>query len=136
MKVPLRSLTTSAAFLAAASFFSGAIARADDHVLPLSELRDTLTQSSAQRASDRAAIGQFFSDPRVRDTLKHAGLDADKVGRQASLLSDDEQARLAARVRAADRKISGGELKDAQVTLIIMAVAAFCFLSVLVLAFK
>ena len=122
--------------LAVAVLFSGTALRADDHVLPLSELHDAISQASATREANRAAIDHFFSEPRVETTLKNAGIDVRQVQRQAALLSDEEQARLAAKVRDANRQIAGGELKDSQVTLIIMAIALFAFLAVLVLAFK
>src|SRR5258707_1255458 len=89
-------------------------ARADDHVLPLSELHDAISQSSATRAANRAAIDRFFSEPRVETSLKNAGIDATQLRRGAALLSDEEQARLAVSVRSAQSEIAGGALKDSQ----------------------
>jgi hypothetical protein len=72
----------------------------------------------------------------VENTLKNAGIDPRQVQRQATLLSDEDQARLAAKVRSTEQQIAGGELKDSQVSLIILAVTLFAFTAVLVLAFK
>lgn len=124
------------ALVTAAAVLCASAVRADDHVVPLSDLHNAIAQSSTQRDANRAAIDHFFSQPRVRATLKDAGIDAAQVQRQALLLSDEEQSQLAARARAADAQISGGELKDSQVTLIILSVTLFAFLAVLVLAFK
>jgi len=129
------SIIPQIALLLVALLFNG-VAKADDHVLPISELRGAVLQASADRSADRSAIDQFFSEPRVKNTLKNAGFDAEKIQRQAMLLSDQEQSRLAARVRAANQQISAGELKDQQITLIILAVTLFAFTAVLVLAFK
>lgn len=135
MKKLFRSTKPFIALLAGAILFSGSAARADDHVVPLSELRSAIAQASSERAADRSAIEHFFSQPRVRDTLNKAGINVENFQHQASLMSDQEQAQLASRVRAADQQISAGDLKDSQVTLIIMAVTLFAVLALFLTAF-
>ena len=133
--VSLFSVQQITAVIAAALLMPCAV-RADDHVLPLSELHGAVAQASADRQANRAAIDHFFSEPRVESTLRNVGLNVNQLRQSAALLSDEEQAQLASRVRSAQQEIAGGELKDSQITLIILAVAAFAFLAVLVLAFK
>lgn len=116
--------------------FSTSAARAADHVLTLPELRADISRASAARDADRVTINRFFSQPRVEATLQKAGINVSELRLTTSSLSDQEQAQLAARVRNAQSDLAAGELKDSQVTLIIMAVALFAFLAVLVLAFK
>ena len=72
----------------------------------------------------------------MRTVLSASGLNADSLNAATSALSDDELASLAAKARRAEIDISGGELSDAHVTLIIMAVADFAFLTVLVITFQ
>lgn len=109
---------------------------AQEHVLSLSELHGAISQAAADRHANRAAIDHFFSGAQVRAALKTAGMDANHVRQAATLLDDREQAELAAKARAVESDIAGGELSDAQISLIILAVAGFCYMTVLVLAFK
>jgi hypothetical protein len=109
---------------------------AQDHVLPLSELHRQVANTTASQQADQAAIQSFFAGQRVRDTLRKAGMDSEGMARSAALLDTGEQAELASRIRAANDQMAGGELKDSQVTLIIMCVAAFAILTVFILAFK
>jgi hypothetical protein len=131
VKAPLRHATLTIATLLFAAF----TVRADDHIVPLSELHQAISQANMQRDGNREAIDHFFSQARVQAALSDVGINSGQVKLRASLLSDAEQARLAAKVRAADAQISGGELKDSQVTLIILAVTLFAVLAVLVVAF-
>jgi hypothetical protein len=122
--------------LTLAALLGGPVARADEHVLSLSDLHRDLSQSAAARQANSDAIDHFLASPRVQKTLKAVGTDSDQLRRAASLLDDREKEELAARARAAEADVVGGELSDAQTTLIILAVVGFAFLSVLVLAFK
>jgi hypothetical protein len=88
------------------------------------------------RDSNRTAIDRFFALPKVQSVLKDAGFNADQVRRATAVMSDDEQARLSARIHAAESDIAGGELKDSQITLIILAITFFAFCAILILAFK
>ncbi len=72
-------------------------ARADDHVLPLAELNNAISRATTSRQANRADIDRFFSEPRVQHVLKDAGLNAQQLKNDASLMSDEEQASLAAR---------------------------------------
>lgn len=124
------------ALIATLLMFGASTATAGDHILPLSELHTQLAHKGAAQQADRTVIERFFSEPRVRDALKGVGMDGDRIVRSAMLLTPEEQASLAQRARTAEEQISGGELKDTQVTLIILCITLFAFTSILVLAFK
>lgn len=111
-------------------------AQAADHVLSLDQVRQDLAKQNSARQTNEAAINDFFSQPRVQKTLAASGVSADHIRRSAALLDDKEQAAFAARAVAANERIVGGDLTEAQVTLVILAAIGFAFLTVLVLAFK
>jgi hypothetical protein len=111
-------------------------AAADNHVMSTADVQDALRRAGATRQGNQADLDHFLAQQKVKDTLRNAGISTESVREKASLLSDDELSILAAKARSAERDVAGGELKDSQVSLIILAVAAFAFLTVLVLAFK
>jgi hypothetical protein len=106
------------------------------HVLSLDQIRQDLVKQSAARESNEAAIAEFFALPRVQKTLTASGINPDRIRRSVSLLDDKEQAELAARASTATNQIVGGDLTEAQVTLVILAAVGFAYLTVLILAFK
>jgi hypothetical protein len=111
-------------------------APAQDHVLPLSDMNAALSRAYSARESHQAAVDRFLSHERVQNVLKHAGIEANQIRQAASILSDEDQARLASKIRGVEADLAAGELKDSQVTLIIMAVTGFAVLTILILAFK
>lgn len=112
------------------------VVRADDHVLSLSEIRGEISQQADQRRANAEAITRFFSLPQVEDTLKTAGVDVGRLQASVSLLSDEERADLASRTLAVEDDITGGELTQAQQTLVILAIAGWAFIAILVIAFN
>ena len=95
-----------------------------------------MARQSATRQANETAIADFFALPKVQKTLAASGMDAERIRQSASLLDDKEQSQLAARAFTAREQISGGDLTEAQVSLVILAAIGFAFLTVLVLAFK
>ena len=91
------------------------------HVLSLDEVRQDVARQSATRQANETAIADFFSLPKVQKTLAASGMNAERIRQSASLLDDNEQAELAARASTASEQIAGGDLTEAQVTLVILA---------------
>lgn len=106
------------------------------HVLPLDEVRKDVAKQSATRQANETAIDDFFALPRVQKTLAVSGVSAEHIRRSAALLDDKEQAAFAARAASARDQIAGGDLTEAQVTLVILGAIGFAFMTVLILAFK
>lgn len=106
------------------------------HVLSLDEVRQDVIRQNAARQANETAIDEFFSLPKVQKTLAASGMNAERIRQSASLLDDREQAELAARAFSASEQIAGGDLTEAQVTLVILAAVGFAYLTVLILAFK
>lgn len=106
------------------------------HVLSLDEVRQDVVRQSDVRQANETAIEEFFALPKVQKTLAASGMNAERIRQSASLLDDKEKAELAARASSAREQIAGGDLTEAQVTLVILAAIGFAFLTVLILAFK
>lgn len=106
------------------------------HVLPIGELRADVARANAEHQANRAAIDRFFSSDRVVSTLQASGMAPDRIRASVSLLNERELADLAARVNSAEAQIVGGELTNAQVTLVILAITVFAYMALLILAFK
>lgn len=109
---------------------------APQHVLSIDQVRQDLAKQSASRQANEAAIDDFFANPKVQKTLSVSGMSAEHVRRAAALLDDKEQASFAARTLSARDQIAGGDLTEAQVTLVILGAIGFAFMTVLILAFK
>jgi len=109
---------------------------APDHVLSLDQVRQDVAKQSATRQANEAAIDEFLANPKVQKTLAVSGVSADHVRQSAALLDDKEQAAFAARAATASEQIAGGDLTEAQVSLVILGAILFAFMAVLILAFK
>jgi hypothetical protein len=107
-----------------------------DHVLSLDQVRQDVAKQSNARQANEAAIDDFFALPRVQKTLAASGVSAEHIRRSAALLDDKEQAAFAARAASAHEQLAGGDLTEAQVTLVILGAIGFAFMTVLILAFK
>jgi hypothetical protein len=107
-----------------------------EHVLSLDDVRQDVAKQNATRQANETAIDSFFALPKVRKTLAASGVNAERIRQSASLLNDKEQSELAARAFSASEQIAGGDLTEAQVTLVILAAVGFAFMTILILAFK
>lgn len=82
--------------------------RADDHVVPLSDLHRDANAVALGRAKNLADVDRVLAAPAVQQQLNKANLKSDRVQAAISQLDDTELARLADRARAADRDIRAG----------------------------
>ena len=128
------TVRTLVALIATTLTIGTSTAAAENHVLPLQELRQELAQVNAGQRANQNDIQRFFSEPRVRDTLKSVGIDSLSVARSATLLSPEEQATLASRVRTMEQQIIGGQMNDGQVTLLILCGTAVVLTAIITLA--
>jgi len=126
----------SVAMIAVVLTLSSSQAAEVKHVVGITEYHAAIVDSRVARGANEAVIERFFSEPKVNAVLASSGFSSERLIAHVMTLSDADLARLAGKIRPVEADVRAGELKDAQVTLIIMAVAAFAFLSVLVLAFK
>lgn len=106
--------------------------RADEHLVPSTELARMLSSASTVRQTNVAKIDRLFSAERVRQSLASVRIDAEKVKSVATLLSDQEVAELAARADKIDRDVSGGALTNQELTYIVIALATAVIVLIIV----
>lgn len=82
--------------------------RADDHVVPLTELHDKARSASEDRAKNIRDIERVLAYPAAAQALEKSNVNGDQMRRAVATLSDDELARLADRARASEKDVQGG----------------------------
>ena len=98
-----------------------ALAAPSDHVLPLQEMERRIAGESKQRRANLGKLNEVLSMSRVEDTLRSANLDPKTIRSAASLLSDEELAKLAARAESVRTDIEAGALSNQELTYIVIA---------------
>ena len=83
-------------------------ARAQEHVVPLTELQQDARTAAEARTKDLADLDRVLSLPAAQDALRKSHLDQQTVRKAVSLLSDEEVARLAATARNVEKDVEGG----------------------------
>jgi hypothetical protein len=107
---------------------------ADEHVVPASELHQSLIDASAQRQDNLSKVRAFFASDEVQRALGHAGFVASRVDKAVSSLDDDELARLAARVDSVRKDIAAGALSNQELTYVVIALATAVIILIIVAA--
>lgn len=121
----------AACFLAAAFVISIPVF-AQDHVVSSADLQKEAAASTTTRQQNAEALQKSFSNPKVENAMKAAGMDATQVKTAVSSLSDAELAKLAARVGNAQQDFAGGRISDRDLLLILVAIAALILIIVAV----
>lgn len=113
-------------------------ARAEDHVLSITELGKTAVDATSARAANSAEIDRFLANDSVKQVMKSHKIDESQVRKAVAVLNDDDLTRLAAKARSIESDLAAGraDLTDAQVTLFILGFFFLVFLAILVIAFK
>jgi hypothetical protein len=83
-------------------------AKADDHVMPLSELHQQAQAASQDRAKNVADIERVLSYPAASEALQKADVSEAQMQKAVATLDDAELARLADRARASEKDVQGG----------------------------
>jgi hypothetical protein len=86
-------------------------AQAQDHVAPLSTVRQDLERATSQRATNIAEIERLLARPEAQQELAKAKLGSGQVQKAIAVMNDEELSRLAARARSADQDVQGGFIK-------------------------
>jgi hypothetical protein len=81
---------------------------ADDHVLPLTELRDKARSVSEDRAKNIEDIERVLSYPAAAQALEKSNVNGEQMRQAVATLSDDELARLANKARTSEKDVQGG----------------------------
>jgi cytochrome c553 len=105
---------------------------AGEHVIPPAELHERAVAATATREANLAKAQKFFSSEPVRHALRAGRVDSGLVKQAAPLLSDDELARLAARVDKTQADFAAGSLTNEQLTYIVIALGTAVLILVII----
>lgn len=83
-------------------------ALAQDHVVPLPELKEKVRSAAGERARNIADIQRVLSYPAAAEALQKSNINQEQVRAAVATLSDEELARLADRARASEKDVQGG----------------------------
>jgi hypothetical protein len=103
-----RTLSITLPVLLSAVALTPSPAWADEHVVPLTELRDQARSASEDRAKNIADVERILSYPAAAQALQKSNVNQEQMRRAVATLSDDELARLADRARASEKDVQGG----------------------------
>jgi hypothetical protein len=132
-KFPKSIQRTMTAAVTSILLLPGAL-RAEDHVVPLSELRENIVSVSKTRQRNVSTVERFLSSPVAEKAIKRAGFDRNTVVRAVATLSDDELSRLSARAERAQQDLAAGALSNQELTYIVIALATAVIILVIVAA--
>ena len=95
-------------FTVLAMFLNPRVVNAQDHVVPLSELRREPGTATRARAKNLSDLDRVLSLPAARGALQKVNVTQDQARKAVSVLSDEELSRLADRARSAEHDVQGG----------------------------
>jgi hypothetical protein len=107
---------------------------AENHVVPLAELRQEAASSKAKRDADLSTVGQLLDLQPVQKALGKANLESKQIRQAAALLSDAELGRLASRAEQLRADVEAGALSNLHLTYIVIALATAVIILVIVAA--
>lgn len=81
------------------------------HVVGADEIQAKIDQQVGQADADRQAIQLMLQRPEIRQIAGSAGLDLERAGAAAAVLSGPELGRLAAQAREVNASLAGGDEK-------------------------
>ncbi|MGH9376878.1 MAG: PA2779 family protein [Terriglobia bacterium] len=122
-----RRLTSLTAIVCALVFpltFLASPAAAEDHIVPSSQLHQTLVNAATARQKNIAEIDHFFSSKPAEKALRRGGFDLNEIEQAAPSLSDQELARLASQTSKVQNDFAAGALSNEYLTYIVIAIAA------------
>jgi hypothetical protein len=96
---------------------------AEVHAVKLSELHQAIQDASRAREKNLESVCGFFAAEPAAQAMKKAQMDPVKIGQAASLLDDQELARLASQTAKIQQDFTVGALNNQQLTYIIIALA-------------
>ncbi len=108
--------------------------RAQDHVVSRADLHRAMRSATEVRQENQRKVEKFFTQERVRETLKSAKIDPARVQKAVPSLSDDELARLASQTDKVQNDMAGGALTNTQITYIIIAIATALIVTLIFVA--
>jgi hypothetical protein len=128
------SLVLKFAFI---SLFSAFLAipqgvRAQDHVVPPSDLQKDVSAVSATRQKNLAQVDDFLSSSAAQQAMKSAHINPEQVKNAIPQMGDDELAQLSARSEKAQKDFAAGRISDRDLLIILVGVAVLILIIVAV----
>jgi hypothetical protein len=106
--------------------------RAQDHVVPPSDLQKDVSAVSATRQKNLAQVDDFLSSSAAQQAMKSAHIDPQQVKNAIPQMSDDELAQLSARSEKAQKDFAAGRISDRDLLIILVGVAVLILVIVAV----
>ncbi len=107
-------------------------ARAQDHVVPPSDLQKDVSAVSATRQKNLAQVDDFLSSSAAQQAMKSAHIDPQQVKNAIPQMGDDELAQLSARSEKAQKDFAAGRISDRDLLIILVGVAVLILIIVAV----
>jgi hypothetical protein len=107
-------------------------AQEKDHAVSSGQLRKDVQKAAETRQANEAAVREMFATDKVRETLKSAGLDYQKVDQAISQVNDEDLARMAERSRDVQKDFAAGRLGDRDLIIILLVAVALILIIVAV----
>lgn len=107
-------------------------ARAQDHVVPPSDLQKDVSAVSATRQKNLAQVEDFLSSSAAQQAMKSAHINPEQVKSAIPQMSDDELAQLSARSEKAQKDFAAGRISDRDLLIILVGVAVLILVIVAV----
>ncbi len=105
-----------------------------NHVVTAADLHDELVKHSVDRQASLGSLERLFSRPEVARTLEKTVGSPKRIMQAASVLSDDELARLAEKARGIDADFAAGALSNQELTYIVIALGTAVLILVIIVA--
>ncbi|HET7205826.1 MAG TPA: PA2779 family protein [Terriglobales bacterium] len=105
---------------------------AEAHIVSSAELQKQMLAASHARQQNTATLEKFLSSAQAEKALNSAHMDASKVTKAVSSLSDAELANLAKRANKAQADFAAGNMNDRDLLIILVAIAALILIIVAV----
>ena len=115
MRKSLAVLAAAAAMLSLSAGYSAA----DDHIVTAGAVQSRLSEATALRAQDLAAVQEVLSTPLAREAAASVGADLDRVRAGVGTLSNAELRDLAARATALQGDPVAGMDRDMRLLIMI-----------------
>jgi len=105
-----------------------------DHIVSTGEVRQALVKHSQNRQECLGRLSSLFARPEVAGALQKTVGSPERIMQAASVLSDDELARLAENARGIEADFTAGALSNQELTYIVIALGTAVLILVIIVA--
>ena len=106
--------------------------RAQEHVVPPSDIHKELVNATEARMRNREKVNELFASKAAQKAVKDAGMDPGQVKTAVAMLNDAEFAQLAARSDKLRADFAAGKISNRDLLIIIAVIAVIILIVVIV----